>query len=54
MTCFAPSRPVSGEQLRPSLGELHVSAALMHLEPAALDRELEAGAVFRGRGFELE
>jgi len=44
----------SGEQLRAGLGEPHVSAAFMHDQPAALDRELEAGAIFRGRRLMLE
>jgi hypothetical protein len=45
MELLARSRR-SGEQLGASGRELHVSPALVHPQPAALDRELEAGAVF--------
>jgi hypothetical protein len=41
-----------GEQLRASLGEFHVSAAFMHHQPAALDRE--AGVVFGRRRLVFE
>jgi hypothetical protein len=43
-----------GKQLGANLGELHVSAAFVHDEPPALDRELEAGAVFGRWGLELD
>jgi hypothetical protein len=43
-----------GKQLGASLGELYVSAALVHGQPPALDRELEAGAVFGRCGLELD
>ena len=36
----------SGEQRRTGLGQLHISAALMQPKPAAIDREIEASAVF--------
>ena len=45
----APSSPLLGEQVDARLCELHVGAALMHYEPAAFDRELQAGAVFGWR-----
>src|SRR5665213_1400174 len=35
------------KQLRPALGELHISAALVHVEPAPVERRLQPGAVFR-------
>ena len=37
------------EQVRTGLRELHEGSALMQFEPAAFDREREAGSVFRGR-----
>jgi len=37
----------------PSLSEPHIRPALVHPQPAALDRELEAGAVFGQGALEL-
>ena len=34
-----------GEQLNAGRGEFHMGATLVHPEPAALDRQLHAGAV---------
>jgi hypothetical protein len=44
----------SGEHLRASLGELHVGPGFVLPEPAALDRKLEAGAVFLRRTLQFE
>jgi len=52
MELLARSRR-SGEQLGAGRRELHISAALVHPKPAALDRELEAGAVFGRSALEL-
>ena len=41
--------PLLGEQVDAGLCELHVGAALMHYEPAAFDRELQASAIFGWR-----
>jgi hypothetical protein len=50
-----PTRqPPSREKVRARLRELYVSAALVHRQAAALDCELEAGAVFRRRSLVLE
>ena len=38
-----------GEQLGAGLSEFHIGAALVHPEPASLDRQLHAGAVFGWR-----
>jgi hypothetical protein len=52
MELLARSRK-SGEQLGPGRGERHIGAALVHPKPTALDRELEACAVFRRAALEL-
>jgi hypothetical protein len=38
----------SGKQVRAGRSEAHECAALVHHEPASLDRQLHAGAVFGG------
>jgi hypothetical protein len=44
----------SGEQVRASLGEFHVSPGLVFPQPAAGYRQLQARAVFRWRDFVAE
>ncbi|MCK1683357.1 hypothetical protein IVA87_29140 [Bradyrhizobium sp. 147] len=39
--------PTLNEQTGAGLGELHVGVTLVQLEPAPLDRELEAGTILR-------
>jgi hypothetical protein len=51
---IAARRCHSRKQIRAGLGELHVSAALMHFEPATPDRQVEPGAVFGRRGLQIE
>ena len=41
--------PISSEQIGARLRELHISAAVVHPQPTALDRQLQAGAVFGRR-----
>jgi len=41
----------SGEQVRAALRQFHERAAVMHFEPAALNRQVEAGPIFRRRSF---
>ena len=43
-TWIEPARS-SCEQLRASLGELHIGAALVEPQPAAFDRQVETGLV---------
>jgi hypothetical protein len=45
---------VSGEQVRIALRQLHERAAVVHFQPAALDRQIEAGLVFRRRALVAE
>jgi hypothetical protein len=44
----------SGEQLRASLGELHIGAGFMQHQPAAFDRQIEAGKKFVRRSLQIE
>jgi hypothetical protein len=38
---------ISGEQIGARLRELHIGSAVVQHQPAALDRQLEAGAIFK-------
>jgi hypothetical protein len=40
--------------IRAGLGELHVGPALVHFQPAALDRQIEPREVFGRRGLVLK
>lgn len=46
--------PSLSEQTGADLGELHVGVTLVQLEPASLDRELEAGTILRCHGLIAE
>ena len=41
--------PISSEQIGARLRELHIGSALVHQEPAALDRQLQASTIFGRR-----